>query len=58
MQFSRAEFLNLGCYHPQGCWNQFQGVLGKVTYVAVKDKRNMMYCTCLNFIQRWATTTY
>jgi len=28
----RSGFLN------RGCWNQFQGVLGKVTYVAVKGK--------------------
>jgi len=40
----RAGFLNLGC------WNQFQGVLGKVTYVAVKGKRNMFGQTCLHFI--------
>jgi len=38
----RSGFLNLGCSN--------QGVLEKVTYVAVNGKRNMMYCTCLFFI--------
>jgi len=41
MYFSiRPGFLNLGC------WNQFQGVLGKVTYVAVKGKRNAFRQRC------------
>jgi len=39
-----AGFLNLGC------WNQFQGVLGKVTYVAVKGLSMgfplFSYCFC------------
>jgi len=43
-------FLTWGASTPRWCSNQFQGVLGKVIYVAVKDKRNMMYCTCLFFI--------
>jgi len=34
-------FLNLGC------WNQFQGVLGKVVHVSVKGKRNTFGQTCL-----------
>jgi len=32
--YSVPGFLNLGC------WNQFQEVLGKVTYVVVKGKSN------------------
>jgi len=30
---------------PRGCWNQFQGVLGKDTYVAAKSKRNTFVFT-------------
>jgi len=29
-------FLTWSASTPRGCWNQFPGVLGKVTYVAVK----------------------
>ena len=32
-------FFTWGASTPRGCWNQFQGVLGKVTYVAVKGIR-------------------
>ena len=33
-------FLTWSASTPRECWNQFQGVLGKVTYVPVKDKKN------------------
>ena len=48
--YVRQGFLTWGASTPRSCRNQFQGVLGKVTYVAVKGKRSMMHCTCLFFI--------
>ena len=33
-------FLTWGASTHRGSWNQFQGVVGKVTYVAMKGKRN------------------
>ena len=35
----RQSFLIWSASTPRGCWNQFQGVLGKVTCVAVKGIR-------------------
>jgi len=39
-------FLTWGASTPRGRWNRFQGVLVKVTYVAVKGKRNTFGQRC------------
>jgi len=42
-------FLTWGAITLRGCWNQYEGVLGKVTYVVAKGKRNTLgqtYCQC------------
>jgi len=39
-------FLTWGASTRRGCWNQFQGVLGKVTCVAVKGERNTFGQKC------------